>query len=160
MKEEDIEYLVVHCSATPPSQNHNVDTIRQMHLNKGWSDIGYHFVITQAGDIQNGRPTDVPGAHANMIKHGGVSYNRISLGICMVGGVDNAMVPVNNYTDAQWRSLESLIEWLKNIHPFAQIVGHRDLSPDKDGDGEIEEGEWVKACPCFDVKEWLILSQQ
>lgn len=32
------------------------------------------------------------------------------------------------------------------------MVGHRDLSPDLNGDGVVRENEWVKACPCFDAK--------
>jgi N-acetylmuramoyl-L-alanine amidase len=34
-----------------------------------------------------------------------------------------------------------------------EIVGHRDLSPDLDGDGIVEPQEWIKQCPCFDAKE-------
>ena len=44
---------------------------------------------------------------------------------------------------------------LSEKYPDATILGHRDLSPDKDGDGVIETSEWVKHCPSFDVKEWL-----
>ena len=28
-------------------------------------------------------------------------------------------------------------------------VGHRDLSPDLNHNGEIEPEEWIKECPCF-----------
>jgi N-acetyl-anhydromuramyl-L-alanine amidase AmpD len=44
---------------------------------------------------------------------------------------------------------------LKMQFPKAVVLGHRDLSPDKDGDGVVEKHEWVKACPCFDVKTQL-----
>ena len=36
-----------------------------------------------------------------------------------------------------------------------RVCGHRDLSPDLDGDGEIEPEEWIKACPCFNAEmDW------
>ena len=49
------------------------------------------------------------------------------------------------------------MEWakLRLMLPFSQevISRHRDLSPDRNGNGEIEPEEWIKACPCFEVKE-------
>jgi len=40
-------------------------------------------------------------------------------------------------------------------YPGCRVCGHRDLSPDLNGNGEIEPEEWIKACPCFEVKaEW------
>jgi len=43
------------------------------------------------------------------------------------------------------------------MYPGAEIVGHRDLSPDLDGDGEVEPDEWIKLCPQFDVKKFVEL---
>ena len=39
-------------------------------------------------------------------------------------------------------------------YPKATVLGHRDLSPDRDGDGIVEPHEWRKACPCFDARAW------
>ena len=39
-----------------------------------------------------------------------------------------------------------------HFYPGCRVCGHRDLSPDLNGNGEIEPEEWVKACPCFEVK--------
>ena len=39
------------------------------------------------------------------------------------------------------------------VYPDSKICGHRDLSPDLDGDGEIEPNEWIKMCPCFNAKK-------
>lgn len=48
-----------------------------------------------------------------------------------------------------------LILTLLKDFPGCRVCGHRDLSPDLDGDGEIEPEEWIKACPCFEAsKEW------
>ena len=142
-------YIVVHCSATKVSSDIGVDEIRDWHVNKnGWSDIGYHAVIRRDGEIEFGRHFDVSGAHVS-------GQNYQSVGICMVGGLDADGEPENNFTEAQFASLRSLLLVMTLAYPGAEILGHRDLSPDLDGDGVVERHEWVKDCPCFDVKEWL-----
>ena len=50
--------------------------------------------------------------------------------------------------------MAQLVRDLLARYPGAQVVGHRDLSPDKDGDGVVERHEWLKDCPCFDVPAW------
>lgn len=119
-----------------------------MHLNRGWSDIGYHAVIRRGGKIEWGRHPDAAGAHVK-------SHNFQSIGICLVGGIDHEGKPENNFTAVQMDSLKAVLIVMKRAYPAAQIVGHRDLSPDLDGDGVIERHEWLKDCPCFDVKEWI-----
>lgn len=46
-----------------------------------------------------------------------------------------------------------LILTLLRDYPGCRICGHRDLSPDLNGNGEIKPEEWIKACPCFEVKK-------
>lgn len=110
--------------------------------------VGYHYVITADGAIQGGRPLNTPGAHTK-------GHNYSSWGICLIGGVDLHGRPENNFTHEQMTSLRMLITSLKVLAPNAEALGHRDLSPDVNGDGMIEQWEWVKECPCFDVREWL-----
>ena len=142
------DYIVVHCSATPPTADIGADEIREWHVNKnGWRDIGYAAVIRRNGEIEFGRHFDDIGAHVRGV-------NAKSVGICLVGGVDANGVPENNFTEAQDTSLYYLVYMLHKAYPNAEVLGHRDLSPDLDGDGIIEEHEWLKACPCFDVKIW------
>ena len=43
-------------------------------------------------------------------------------------------------------------------YPGCKVCGHRDLSPDLNGNGEIEPEEWVKQCPCFDVSKENIVN--
>jgi N-acetyl-anhydromuramyl-L-alanine amidase AmpD len=43
----------------------------------------------------------------------------------------------------------------RGVYGPLQVFGHRDLSPDKNGDGKIDSRDWVKACPSFDVRAWL-----
>jgi len=143
-----VEYLVVHCSATAASPTITASTIEGWHRKQGWKDIGYHFVVLTDGSWQVGRPLTVMGAHV------GPAYNRRSLGICMVGGADANGRAVNNFHAAQFQGLETLLRNLRTSYQNAVICGHRDLSPDRDGDGIVEPHEWVKQCPSFDVRAW------
>ncbi len=130
-----INLLVVHCSATAPALDIGVREIRQWHLKRGWSDIGYHYVIRRDGSLETGRPLEKAGAHAK-------GHNASSVGICLAGGVDTANTPENNFTDAQFASLRTLLVELLQRFPQSRICGHRDLSNVR------------KACPCFDVAQW------
>lgn len=137
-----IDWLCVHCSATPAPNDIGAAEIRQWHRAKGWKDIGYHFVIRRNGVIETGRPVDMPGAHEPKI-------NRSSIAVCMVGGspplnseAHRKGLGENNFTPAQFASLEKLLRELKAKHPSAVILGHRDVPGVR------------KACPSFDVKAW------
>jgi N-acetyl-anhydromuramyl-L-alanine amidase AmpD len=142
-----VELLVVHCSATKPSQDIGAKEIDAWHRKAGWLMIGYHFVIRRDGTIENGRPVDRVGSHVR-------GHNSNSIGICMVGGVDDKMRPADNYTAEQKAALFGLLSELRRQHPEASIVGHRDLSPDTNKDGRVTPEEWLKACPSFNVGEW------
>ena len=61
---DSIRYLVVHCAATPPEMDIGAKEIDLWHRQRGWSGIGYHFVIRRDGRVEAGRPLDRPGAHA------------------------------------------------------------------------------------------------
>ena len=130
-----VAFLVVHCSATRPSQDWGRAEVDRLHRSQGWFEIGYHFVIKRDGTVESGRPLERQGAHA-------VKFNHLSVGICMIGGVTEAdvNVPEDNFTDAQFASLRSLLAELKQSYPAAEILGHRDLPNVK------------KACPSFDVR--------
>lgn len=145
----DIKYIVVHCSATRPSANVGRVEIDNWHRRRGWKGIGYHYVIKRDGTVEEGRKLTEIGAHV----HG---YNTVSWGVCMVGGLNEETgKPEDNFTDKQYHSLEDLLNTLHSLKPDAEIVGHRDLSPDVNGDGIIQKWEWVKDCPCFDVRDFI-----
>lgn len=150
MRRRRTDYIVIHCSATPPGSDIGVDEIRDWHTSppRNWRDIGYNAVIRRDGEIEFGRHLDVAGAHV-------AGQNYRSVGVCLVGGVDADGNAEDNFTDEQWRSLRVLVATLKFAYPFADVVGHRDLSPDRNGDGIITSNEWLKECPSFDVKERL-----
>ena len=131
----DIREIIIHCSATLPSADIDVETIRGWHVNeRGWSDVGYHYVITTDGTIQDGRPLERSGAHV-------AGRNKNSIGICLIGGVDRHYAPEANFTEKQWESLARLVRILKTEYMGATVHGHNEFS--------------TKACPSFNVQEWL-----
>lgn len=140
-----IDYIAIHCSATIEGEDLGVTTFRAWHKRKGWSDIGYHFVVTLNGKIEIGRPIEEIGAHVK-------GFNSNSIGIVYTGGLDKARNPKDTRTPEQKESLLILIKTLKKMFPNAIVQGHRDFSPDKNGDGIISKNEWLKSCPCFDAR--------
>lgn len=110
--------------------------IDRWHRARGWRMCGYHRVIRRNGEVENGRPIDQSGAHAR-------GYNNRSVGICMAGGVaKDGKTPEDNFTPEQYQSLHLLLTELQLVYPHAKIIGHYGVSP--------------KACPSFDVQEWLM----
>lgn len=126
--------IFVHCSATQPSQDIGVDTIRMWHKQQGWLDVGYHFVIKRDGTVESGRPVDVVGSHVK-------DWNSRSVGVCLVGGIDAKGKFEANFTPAQMNALRNKLAELKVMYPQADIKGHHDVAP--------------KACPSFDLQRWL-----
>lgn len=155
MKEKDIDAIVIHCSATREGEDYTVKDIDQWHKERGFKEIGYHFVIYQDGSVHAGRELPKDGAHANTPGVSGKSYNLHSIGICYIGGLDkDGKTPKDTRTDEQKKALRKLVDYLMNRYPnIKEVIGHRDTSPDLDGDGEVEPKEWIKYCPCFEVKE-------
>ena len=142
------EAVVWHCSATPPSQDIGSAQIDIMHKARGWDGIGYGLVIRRDGRVEVGEDLKKAGAHAK-------GWNNKSLGIVLVGGVDENGKAENNFTEAQWASAKHVFEFVTLLYPGADHVGHRDLSPDTDGDGRIQRHEFMKDCPCFSVQQWI-----
>ena len=127
-----INEIIIHCSATPEGKDYTVEQIRQWHKQRGFSDIGYHYVIYRDGSIHSGRPIERIGAHC--LKH-----NAHSIGVCYIGGIaKDGKTPKDTRTDAQKESLIKLIKELKAKYPKATVHGHREYAN--------------KACPCFDAK--------
>lgn len=178
-----IDLLVIHCSATPsgrpltqgllgkPGYKNCVQVIDGWHAardfrrsfqarraqNPDLTAIGYHYIVDLDGTIFSGRAVAEVGAHAQ-------GYNTRSIGICMIGGAERD----GKYTSAQWRALAYLVRELSDTHAInltlplrrddkvsAGICGHRDLSPDANGDGKVTSVDWLKTCPGFDVGTWL-----
>ena len=151
-RRSETKYVVVHCSATKPSLDVGRREIREWHIAKGWTDIGYHLVIRRNGLVEAGRHIDDIGAHV-------AGFNSVSIGVCLVGGVYQDGSEADDdfaglFTAAQKGALKDALYHLKAMHPSAKFLGHRDLSPDKNMDGKIGKQEWLKTCPGFDVTQF------
>lgn len=139
-----IDMIVIHCSATRADVPLSPRQLDEMHRQRGFDGCGYHYYVRRDGEICTMRPVDRPGAHAK-------GYNQHSIGVCYEGGLDEQGRPADTRTELQKRSLRMLVRVLAMDFQTRRIVGHRDLSPDLNGDGVIEPEEWTKVCPCFDV---------
>lgn len=128
-----IDKIIVHCSATREGQHIDVDTIRDWHVNgRGWSDIGYHYVIYLDGTVHPGRPLQRSGAHTK-------GQNSNSIGICYIGGVKtDGKTPKDTRTPEQKAALDNLLFVLTDIFANTTIHGHNEFA--------------AKACPSFDVQ--------
>lgn len=151
--DRSITDLVIHCTATKRGQNVTVDIVDEWHKVRGFSKqkgsgryCGYHFLILEDGIIQIGRHLDEVGAHV-------AGTNSKSIGICYAGGINNIDKGEDTRTHEQKESLLFLLQQLIVKFPEATIKGHRDYSPDKNGNGVIEPWEYMKECPCFDAIE-------
>lgn len=128
-----IDKIIIHCTATAEGKDYDVATIRQWHLQRGFNDIGYHYVIYRDGSIHGGRAESKIGAHCT-------GQNAHSIGVCYVGGLDrNGKEPKDTRTEAQKASLVRLVRGLRTKYPNATIHGHNEFA--------------AKACPCFDVRK-------
>lgn len=128
-----ITEIIVHCSATPEGRHVTVGDIRAWHKQRGFKDIGFHYVIYLDGSIHAGRSESVIGAHCT-------NHNRNSIGVCYIGGMTKDMKAAKDTrTEAQKKALVQLLRTLKKKYPAARIYGHRNFA--------------AKACPSFDAKK-------
>ncbi len=148
-----VDMIVIHCSATKENMNYTFEQCIRDHQARGFNTCGYHRFITKDGKIHIGRHFDKTGAHVQ-------GFNATSIGICYEGGLDAQGKPKDTRTEAQKSSMLMCIMEARQYGQIKSIVGHRDLSPDLDGDGIVEPKEWVKSCPCFDCipeyKQYII----
>ena len=140
---------VVHVTATSPKMHLTMEILENMHRARGFSEVGYNIVIFRDGHYEvSPRGWDGIGAHV-------AGFNSISLGVSMEGGIDLDNRPnFGTITEAQLATLLTVMQMADDRYGRLAWCGHRDLSPDKNGDGIIEPYEWMKACPCFDVIPW------
>lgn len=129
----NIKEIIVHCSATPEGKNFTVDDIRKWHKQRGFNDVGYHYIVYLDGTIAKGRDESIAGAHC-------VNHNSISIGVCYIGGLaKDGKTAKDTRTEKQKKSLISLLKQLKAKYPNAKIYPHYKFA--------------AKACPCFDAEK-------
>lgn len=128
----NIDKIILHCSATPEGRYVTASDIKKWHLDRGFSDIGYHFIVYLDGSIVTGRPIEKPGAHVK-------GMNAHSVGVCYIGGCDKDLNPKDTRTSEQIKALDMLLSDLMNEYPEASLHGHNEFS--------------AKACPSFKVDQ-------
>lgn len=130
-KKRRIDEIIVHCSATAEGKDYTVEDITRWHKQRGFSTIGYHYVIYRNGTIYTGRDIDVAGAHCT-------GHNTHSIGVCYIGGCKaDGQSPKDTRTPEQKQALRRLLSGLVELYPKAKIHGHRDYAN--------------KSCPSFDA---------
>jgi N-acetylmuramoyl-L-alanine amidase len=130
-----VRFLTIHCAATPESRDVPAAEIAKWDIAK-FGQESYHQIVTLDGVAHRRLADTVKGAHV-----GGANTGNI--GICYVGGVDKAMRPKDTRTESQKATLARLVNEYRARYPGLVVRGHN---------------EWpgvAKACPSFDVSEWL-----
>ena len=134
-----LKRIILHCTATPEGKHFDVATIRRWHVkDRGWKDIGYHYVIYIDGSVHEGRPIEQAGAHTS-------GHNADSIGITYVGGCDAKMKAKDTLNEAQETAMVNLIKSLRELYGEMSLHGHNEFA--------------AKACPSFKVKDkfgWLL----
>lgn len=138
-----IDYIAVHCTAG--SQKATVRDLELEFKRKGWKNPGYHYVVMADGKIHQLLDTE-------KVSNGVKGFNSVTVNVAYTGGIDAKGNPTDNRTEEQKASLRKLLKLLKGKFPDAVIQGHRDFSPDKNGNGVVDAWERIKACPCFNAK--------
>ena len=131
-KRKNTSMIILHCSATREGQDIKAATIKQWHKQKGWQDIGYHYVIDLDGTVEQGRKEECVGAHCT-------GKNSIAIGICYIGGCDKNMRPKDTRTQAQKDALLDLVFLLLQKYHLTihDVHCHNEFA--------------AKACPSFDI---------
>jgi hypothetical protein len=130
----EINKIIIHCSDSDIPSHDNIDAVRQWHMDRGWNGVGYHFFIQKNGNIEEGRPLVIAGAHCK-------GHNKDSVGICLSGKKE--------FTDAQMDSLYSLVQKLCSdhyIHPRS-VYPHNKFNKNK-------------TCPNFELPDFYIGSKR
>lgn len=135
--------IIIHCTATRPdwwSQRSTADKVAEVkrwHVeDRGWKDIGYHFLIDRNGYTVTGRPLDQIGAHT-------VGKNIGTIGIALFGGHGSAATDkfADHFTPDQDQSLRALLVRLMKQYPSIKMIsGHNQHA--------------AKGCPGFSVPSW------
>jgi N-acetyl-anhydromuramyl-L-alanine amidase AmpD len=123
----ELDLIIIHCSASPNGRHHTVADIDRWHKERGFSGIGYHYVIYTDGTAHIGRSIECVGAHC-------AGYNARSVGICLIG--------TDKFSTKQWDRLKTLVEKLQEQYTIYRVAGHNEIP------------RVAKACPGFSVKAW------
>lgn len=138
-----IERIFVHCTAS--HQTASVNDIKNEFKRKGWKNPGYHYIVDPGGAIHQLLDDE-------KVSNGVRGYNQTAINVAYIGGIDAEGKAMDNRTGPQKKALAKLLRLLRSRYPDAVILGHRDISPDTNGNGIVDPWERIKECPCFDAK--------
>jgi len=131
-----IKKIVVHTSANKFTTKKGALYIHEVHKKNGWRGCGYHYVVPVHSPIQIGMDVDYVGIHAK-------GFNKKSIGVCYMGGLDKNLVPRDNILSVdQYTKLVNLVAQLVLIYKEAEVIGHNELPNVR------------KACPCLDMDKF------
>ena len=127
--------IILHCSATKENADFSAADIKKWHLQRGFKNIGYHYVIRLDGTVEAGRKEDEIGAHC-------LGHNKDSLGICYIGGLDSNGTPKDTRTNEQKKSLVKLVLKLMKKYNISieNVRGHYEFAN--------------KVCPSFKIEKF------
>jgi hypothetical protein len=144
---QTIKYLVVHCTATPEGREVTKADIERWHLSpkpsgRGWSRVGYTDLIQLGGELVNLSPFNQDNIIQNHeMTWGAKGINGVSRHVVYAGGCDKNMNPKDTRTISQKEALEAYVKYMILRHPHIKVAGHYQFA--------------AKACPSFDVPNWL-----
>jgi N-acetylmuramoyl-L-alanine amidase len=138
-----LDSIYIHCTATRAEwwadrrSSEKAAECKRWHLDRGWSDIGYHYLIDRDGTITEGRPIEkTPAAQKG--------HNTGSVAIALWGGHGGSQHDSfeDHFTPEQDRALRMLIAQRRMEYPsITKVRGHNEVS--------------AKQCPCFQVTPWM-----
>ena len=140
-----LEYLVIHCTATPEGREVTIGDIKQWHLEeRGWSKVGYSDMIHIDGCLSNLTPFNQDGRVEGWELTNGVrGINSVSRHVVYVGGINKSMTNAKDTrTKKQKEALELYVKYMILRHPNILIAGHNMFSS--------------KSCPSFNVSDWCL----
>jgi N-acetylmuramoyl-L-alanine amidase len=143
MTAKKIQYLVIHCTATPEGRKVTRQDIYDWHIKgRGWSRLGYSDMIHIDGRLENLTPYDDDDLiESHEMTWGVKGINAISRHVVYVGGLDKHLKPKDTRTPAQKETLADYVRFMVKLYPWIKVAGHNRFAN--------------KACPCFDWKTWL-----
>lgn len=145
-----LQYLVIHCTATPQGRNLTVAEVRRMHTSpvrdggRGWRVPGYSDLILLNGLVGNLVPyNDDSWVDPREVTNGAVGINNVSRHVAYVGGtalIRGQLLPRNTLNKEQNLTLVKYVRDMIKLHPDILVCGHNQFAN--------------KACPSFWVPKW------
>lgn len=152
-------HYFIHCTASTYGKRHGIDYwLSFFEEQRGWSRVGYSVMIPIGGGRDTLRPYILDGyTSLEEFTYGVSGYNLFSMHIALEGGIDRFGNASNTYDLEQIKELSKIIREILCVDPCANIIGHRDISPDLNGNGVVDDNEFIKMCPSIDTRDFFNL---